>query len=175
MENKELVFKIEHGVPLPRPFSQIVAATLEKMEIGDSFELGQSPSAATIQMVKTEARKRGRIIEVVEMPRELFGSKSIRVWLTGTTEPIATVAEFGDLVRFLNTAYLKDPEGKAQKTVLFKRYLQWCQVNHIEPRTSIRISKDLTELGYSLDYTNKFRLGLRLKPENTFNSNEIIA
>ena len=60
MENKGLTFKIERGVPIPQPLSQTIAATLENMEVGDSFELGQSPSVATVQMVKLRLASAGK-------------------------------------------------------------------------------------------------------------------
>jgi putative DNA primase/helicase len=65
--------------------------------------------------------------------------------------------------QFLEEHLESDPEGRVRTEDLMRVYLQWCGTNNYRPLDGRAFGRLITEKGYRLDSTRKYRVGVRLR------------
>jgi hypothetical protein len=172
-ETKWEEVKIEHGIPVPDYTEGIIRKLLEKLDLGASMAVESADPALDAHLVRKVAARIGVKVIVLTVPLE-NGSSGLRVWYAGYAVAGGRKAS-EQTMAFLTAACDAVTGAETEAGVIVEAYLNWCDENGLQPAKRNSFARDLTRAGYPLNGQNTHRLGLRLKPENTFNSNEIIA
>lgn len=173
MITNALSITINKDIPPPPDGAKIASQILAQMETGDSFELPEN-SEDFLEILFSVAEKEGCHILSNRTQRLFLSAEPLRIWLMAKRK-FPRVCD--SVNRFLEEMCEIDKHAKTGKAALYRTYTDWATITGDQSHISRNmLAREITKAGFKLDSSERYRLGLRLKPaQNKMQGNEIIA